>query len=114
MLTPTCVFGRYPANLTVARLAYFLVAPTLVYQTSYPMSSRRSRSRVLMCAPCLAVLQSLLPPGGLPGAVARQSLLLEGWRLCACSSSVVPWLAASLCCMRFTSLGLRYTSLGLW
>ena len=31
---------RYPDNLVLSNLAYFLVVPTLVYQTSYPRSSR--------------------------------------------------------------------------
>ena len=37
---------RYPANITLASLAYFLVAPTLIYQTSYPTAARRSWRRI--------------------------------------------------------------------
>ncbi len=31
---------RYPENLTVKNLLYFLAAPTLVYQVAYPRSQR--------------------------------------------------------------------------
>ena len=31
---------EYPDNLTLNNLAYFLVVPALVYQTSFPMSKR--------------------------------------------------------------------------
>lgn len=37
----------YPDNLTARNLAYFLVAPTLVYQMSYPVSSRLRPRRVV-------------------------------------------------------------------
>ena len=30
----------YPDNLTLGNLGYFLIVPTLIYQTSYPRSSR--------------------------------------------------------------------------
>jgi len=31
---------RYPENLTLNNLLYFLAAPTLVYQVAYPRSQR--------------------------------------------------------------------------
>ena len=40
---------RYPDNIRLDNLAYFLVAPTLVYQTSYPTSSRFRARWVLSC-----------------------------------------------------------------
>ena len=38
---------RYPENITLGNLAYFVVAPTLCYQPSYPRS-RRLRMRWLV------------------------------------------------------------------
>lgn len=40
---------HYPDNLSMRNLAYFLVVPTLVYQTSYPQSSRFRARWVLWC-----------------------------------------------------------------
>jgi len=31
----------YPENLTLANFIYFLAAPTLIYQLTYPQSERR-------------------------------------------------------------------------
>ena len=42
---------RYPDNIRLDNLAYFLVAPTLVYQTSYPTSSRFRARWVLGSVP---------------------------------------------------------------
>ena len=39
----------YPENLTLGNLAYFLVAPTLVYQVAYPRSSRFRLRWTLWC-----------------------------------------------------------------
>ena len=44
----------YPANLTPGNLAYFLVVPTLIYQTSYPRSTRFRGRWLFLCAPCRA------------------------------------------------------------
>ena len=43
--------GRYPANIELGNLAYFLVAPTLVYQTAYPRASRFHRRKFIWCDP---------------------------------------------------------------
>ena len=39
----------YPESLTLANLAYFLAAPTLVYQVAYPRSSRFRLRWTLWC-----------------------------------------------------------------
>jgi hypothetical protein len=44
----------YPANLTPGNLAYFLVVPTLIYQTSYPRSTRFRGRWLFLCAHCRA------------------------------------------------------------
>ena len=43
--------AAYPANLTAGNLAYFLVVPTLIYQPSYPRSTRFRGRWLLLCAP---------------------------------------------------------------
>ena len=40
----------YPENLTLGNGAYFLLAPTLVYQLTYPRSARFRSRWVLWCA----------------------------------------------------------------
>lgn len=52
---------HYPDNLSMRNLAYFLVVPTLVYQTSYPQSSRfRARWVLWYFVRALAILGLLL------------------------------------------------------
>ena len=43
--------AAYPANLTAGNLAYFLVVPTLIYQPSYPRSTRFRGRWLFLCAP---------------------------------------------------------------
>lgn len=52
---------RYPENITLRGLAYFLVAPTLCYQITYPRSTRRRGRWLLKCAPRLSCLMVVLP-----------------------------------------------------
>lgn len=56
--------AAYPANLTAANLAYFLVVPTLIYQPSYPRSTRFRGRWLFLCAPPLP-----RPLWALPGKV---------------------------------------------
>ncbi len=41
----------YPRNLTATNLAYFLVVPTLIYQPSYPRSTRFRGRWLFLCGP---------------------------------------------------------------
>ncbi|KAK9805410.1 hypothetical protein WJX73_002289 [Symbiochloris irregularis] len=60
----------YPQNLVLSNLAYFLVVPTLVYQTSYPRSSRMRGRWVLwylargvaICGLLLVIVEQYLVP----------------------------------------------------
>lgn len=54
-------YPTYPANLTAGNLAYFVAAPTLVYQTGYPCSpgTRASTRRLLWCSFKLSVAAAL-------------------------------------------------------
>ena len=55
------LYPSYPANLTAGNLAYFIAAPTLVYQTGYPRSpgTRASTRRLLWCSFKLSVAAAL-------------------------------------------------------
>ena len=50
----------YPANLTAGNLAYFLVVPTLIYQPSYPRSTRFRGRWLFLCAPRFGRYQSMI------------------------------------------------------
>lgn len=47
----------YPANLTLGNLLSFLPLPTLIYQPSYPRSTRFRGRWLLWCESPLIVLQ---------------------------------------------------------
>jgi len=55
------LYPCYPDNLTAGNLAYFVAAPTLVYQTGYPRSpgTRASTRRLLWCSFKLSVAAAL-------------------------------------------------------
>jgi branched-subunit amino acid transport protein AzlD len=55
---PTTTSVSYPNNVTIASFVYFLVAPTLVYETSYPRTDRIRMDYVLWfgCQSVLCVL----------------------------------------------------------
>lgn len=44
---------QYPENVTASNFAYFLLAPTLIYQLTYPRSARFRSRWVLGYAPPL-------------------------------------------------------------
>eukprot|EP00241_Pyramimonas_parkeae_P003563 CAMPEP_0114255748 /NCGR_PEP_ID=MMETSP0058-20121206/17740_1 /TAXON_ID=36894 /ORGANISM="Pyramimonas parkeae, CCMP726" /LENGTH=642 /DNA_ID=CAMNT_0001370179 /DNA_START=41 /DNA_END=1969 /DNA_ORIENTATION=+ len=54
----------YPANLTIGNMAYFLLAPTLCYQTNYPRSSRLRKRwlfrRIVEAVICVALMIVLI------------------------------------------------------
>ncbi|KAJ7517296.1 hypothetical protein O6H91_21G017500 [Diphasiastrum complanatum] len=51
---------EYPQNITLANMAYFIVAPTLCYQPSYPRSSTLRKGWVLRQVVKLIVFTSLM------------------------------------------------------
>ena len=52
--------AAYPNNLTAANLAYFLVVPTLIYQPSYPRSTRFRGRWLFLCASSKLALGAVL------------------------------------------------------
>lgn len=50
----------YPENLSAGNLAYFLLAPTLCYQMTYPRSSRFRLRWTIWCAVQWAIQYALL------------------------------------------------------
>jgi len=69
----TLQLEKYPANLTVLNMAYFLTAPTLCYQTNYPRSSRRRKRwllrRTAEFVVCVALLVILVEQYIMPAAM---------------------------------------------
>jgi hypothetical protein len=52
---------HYPNNITLPNLAYFLVAPTLCYQTDFPRTPRIRKGYLLSLTIRLVVLWTLIP-----------------------------------------------------
>lgn len=69
----------YPENLTAGNLAYFMAAPTLCYQMSYPRSSRFRLRWTLWYMPALCLL---------PGMPTECACFLPGF--CRVSGPVPP------------------------
>lgn len=52
---------HYPSNVTLPNLGYFLLAPTLCYQTDFPRTPRIRKSYLLSLTIRLVVLWTLIP-----------------------------------------------------
>ena len=70
----------YPNNLTLTNLVSFLPLPTLIYQPSYPRSTRFRGRWVLWCGPATACTCTTGSGGLESGAFGCCEGCCEGWR----------------------------------
>ncbi len=82
---------RWPANVTVGKSAYFLAAPTLVYEPSYPRTRRIRRRYItarllemIACSECAPIASRTCPVEPTFSIRSRRSVLPHGAVHAAC------------------------------